>query len=125
MSRPSSNTRPRFGGRKPVIALNSVVLPAPFGPINPVIQLASTDKDAASTAVSPPKMTVTASTSSNPTSRPPGRDAAHIVADAERAVDQQYIGLHERLGDAELADLGLGVLRLHLCVLAARVIPPG
>jgi hypothetical protein len=36
MSSPSSRTKPRCGGNRPVTTLNSVVLPAPFGPISPV-----------------------------------------------------------------------------------------
>ena len=37
MSAPSKRTRPAVGGSVPVIRLNSVVLPAPFGPIRPRI----------------------------------------------------------------------------------------
>ncbi len=36
MSRPSSSTRPEFGPSSPVMTLNSVVFPAPLGPISPV-----------------------------------------------------------------------------------------
>jgi hypothetical protein len=32
MSCPNSSTRPELGGKSPQIRLNSVVLPAPFGP---------------------------------------------------------------------------------------------
>ena len=35
MSLPSRRTRPRVGGWRPVITLNSVVLPAPLGPMSP------------------------------------------------------------------------------------------
>jgi hypothetical protein len=37
MSSPAIVTRPEVGGRTPAITLNSVVLPAPLGPISPVI----------------------------------------------------------------------------------------
>ena len=37
MSCPSSRTRPRFGSVMPEMALNSVVLPAPFGPMMPLM----------------------------------------------------------------------------------------
>jgi len=38
MSAPSYTTRPPLGGRKPVMIENSVVLPAPFGPISAVMR---------------------------------------------------------------------------------------
>ena len=44
MSRPSSKMRPPSGGTTPVMQLNSVVLPAPFGPISPVMRPASTSR---------------------------------------------------------------------------------
>jgi hypothetical protein len=37
ISRPSKKSCPRFGAINPVMMLNSVVLPAPFGPIRPKI----------------------------------------------------------------------------------------
>ena len=43
MSWPRKRTRPRVGGCRPVMTLNSVVLPAPFGPIRPVTVPPSTD----------------------------------------------------------------------------------
>src|SRR5712671_6266959 len=42
----------------PVMALNTVVLPAPFGPMTDTISLAGTFRSRALTAVSPPKRTV-------------------------------------------------------------------
>ena len=65
MSRSRKRTRPAVGGCSPVMTLNSVVLPAPFGPISPVIVPGSAETDASSTAVMPPKRTVTPVTSSN------------------------------------------------------------
>ncbi len=38
MSVPSSTTRPWVGSWRPVMTLNSVVLPAPFGPMSPVMK---------------------------------------------------------------------------------------
>src|SRR3954465_13097825 len=65
MSSPRNRTRPAVGGCMPVMTLKSVVLPAPFGPIRPVIVPGSTEKLAPLTAVTPPKRTVTSSTSSS------------------------------------------------------------
>ena len=39
----------------PAITLKSVVLPAPFGPIRPVIEFFFISKDVPSTALKPPK----------------------------------------------------------------------
>src|SRR6516225_11541842 len=59
MSSPSSVTRPRVGFSSPVTTLNSVVLPAPLGPIKPVMRPASALSDTSSTAIRPPNLTVT------------------------------------------------------------------
>src|SRR3954447_7392012 len=64
MSTPLNRTRPLVGGCSPLMTLNSVVLPAPFGPMRPVIEPGSADSDASLTAVMPPKRTVTPVTSS-------------------------------------------------------------
>src|SRR5438477_7262554 len=53
MSRPSSKTRPRSGRRWPVIRLNRVDLPAPFGPITAAICRVSTFSDTSDTATKP------------------------------------------------------------------------
>ena len=58
ISSPSNNTSPALGCSKPAIIAKSVVLPAPFGPINPVIEPSRTSKVASATAVSPPKRLV-------------------------------------------------------------------
>src|SRR3954470_22401030 len=62
-SRPLMKTRPCVGSCKPVMTLNSVVLPAPFGPISPVMWPASAVKDTSVTALMPPKRTATSRTS--------------------------------------------------------------
>ncbi len=46
MSLPSKRMRPAFGRRLPVIRLNSVVLPAPFGPMMPSASPRATEGDA-------------------------------------------------------------------------------
>src|SRR3954447_23172859 len=55
MSRPSSVTRPVSGCRCPVIRLNSVDLPAPFGPITAAICPVSTLRLTSLTARKPAK----------------------------------------------------------------------
>ena len=61
---PSSRRRPDRARVKPQMTLNSVVLPAPLGPMTPTIAPRGTQNETASSAVIPPKRTVTASTSS-------------------------------------------------------------
>jgi hypothetical protein len=51
-------TRPELGRRNEVISLNSVLLPAPFGPITARISPSETSKLTALTATSPPKRLV-------------------------------------------------------------------
>src|SRR5579862_1473539 len=63
MSSPSITTLPRVGRCRPVTTLKSVVLPAPLGPINPVIRPPSASIDTSSTATRPPKVTVTSAIS--------------------------------------------------------------
>ena len=53
MSRPSNRTLPASGGTSPEMQLNSVVLPAPFGPIRPVMRPASTDRSTPRSACTP------------------------------------------------------------------------
>src|SRR6187455_602588 len=57
--------RPSLGAMKPVMMANSVVLPAPFGPISAVMRPASAVNDAALTASNPPKRRETFSTRSS------------------------------------------------------------
>src|SRR5256885_7436002 len=64
MSSPRSRTRPDVGVCRPVMTLNIVVLPAPLGPMSAVTVPGSTANCAPLTAVTPPKRTVTSSTSS-------------------------------------------------------------
>src|SRR5437763_8535420 len=62
MSRPSNFTRPAVGACKPVMTLNSVVLPAPLGPMRPVTRPAAASRSIPARALTPPKRTSTAST---------------------------------------------------------------
>src|SRR5580658_1602387 len=65
MSVPPKWTRPRVGGWRPVITLNSVVLPAPLGPMSPCTLPASTDTSTSFRAWIPPKRTVICSATSS------------------------------------------------------------
>src|SRR5690242_20245842 len=57
MLSPSNTTLPVAAWRKPEMQLKSVVLPAPFGPINAVIEARATSSDTSLTAIKPPKRT--------------------------------------------------------------------
>ena len=63
MSSPSSVTDPRPGRYTPVMTSNVVVLPAPLGPMIPWISSASTRMLTLSSAMRPPKASMTSSTS--------------------------------------------------------------
>src|SRR5437667_9045695 len=71
MSRPSASSCPEVGGVTPEIALNKVVLPAPFGPMMPTSSPAAKLASTASTAVSPPKRTLSARASSSGSAKVP------------------------------------------------------
>src|SRR4051794_2894029 len=81
-SRPSKDQVPVLGWSNPVSRLNSVVLPAPFGPISPVIPPRWTSRWSTATAVRPPKVRITPSTTTTgsglatPTSHETLRSAA-------------------------------------------------
>src|SRR5438093_849874 len=65
MSLPANETVPSVGGCSPQITLNSVVLPAPFGPIRPVTMPSSTSRSTPWSACTPPNRTSTSATSSS------------------------------------------------------------
>ena len=65
MRSPAKRMRPEVGLRKPVTMLNSVVLPAPFGPMRPVMVPLRTCSEHSLTARRPSKLFVTACTSSS------------------------------------------------------------
>src|SRR6266550_4182851 len=62
MSRSSRYTRPAVGACRPVMTLNSVVLPAPLGRMRPVTRPAAASRSIPARALTPPKWTSTAST---------------------------------------------------------------
>src|SRR5205085_1005053 len=64
---PANRTVPWLGSSMPVIRLNSVDFPAPFGPMTARTSPSATRIDTWSTATSPPKRRVSSSSSSNAT----------------------------------------------------------
>src|SRR5215813_9744035 len=73
MSQPSNRTVPLSGWVKPARQANSVVLPAPLGPMRATISCLPTSNVASSSALSPPKdlqRPRTSSTTASPTARP-------------------------------------------------------
>src|SRR5258705_8602735 len=58
-SRPFSVNEPAVGRTNPQITLNSVVLPAPFGPMTLTTRPGGTARETSSSAVRPPKRTLT------------------------------------------------------------------
>src|ERR1043166_2815127 len=97
---PSSLMSPPPGTTSPEIKLNSVVLPAPLGPIRPVSLPAATENEQRSTAVTPPKRRVTSHSSSR------------LIA--RRASRPFRLGPQQILDAGELA---LGPQELELAVL--------
>ena len=99
-SSPPSQTRPPDGRCSRLMALNSVVLPAPFGPMRATICPPRTAMETSLTARSPPKSTETSSirSSSSPlpaaaplrsAKRAPGAPSSCAVARVLRHVDRQ------------------------------------
>ena len=83
MSSPKKWIRPAVGGKSPVMALNSVVLPAPLEPRIAYFWPAATDSDTSSTARSAPKARVT------PSSRSASLDASADAAPARRGAHRR------------------------------------
>src|SRR5690606_26022429 len=76
MSRPSNMTRPAVGRCRPETRLNSVVLPAPLGPISPTISPCCTSALTSETATRPRKALVSdSSLRSGRVGAPPFRGA--------------------------------------------------
>src|SRR5262249_2648166 len=108
------------GVRKPEIRWNSVVFPAPFGPMSPTISPGATSKLAPATAWRPPKRLRTSTTSSRATSaargpparpqaleirvRPLGKEQHH--PDQECAVDHEMEPGPAGPGEVDPGDLG-------------------
>src|SRR5450755_2340528 len=86
MSRPPNVILPDVGLYRPVSMLNSVVLPAPLGPINDTIRCAGTSSATSLTATRPPNSLVTRST--DMTAVAAGADALAVTADLPRRADR-------------------------------------
>ena len=65
ISRPSNEMTPLVGRMKPEMVSNSVVLPAPFGPIRPTISWLPSSNETSSTARKPPNQRETSRTCSS------------------------------------------------------------
>src|SRR5262249_51229418 len=93
MSRPSTTTRPAVGCRGPVIRLDNVDLPAPFGPMTAAIWPSGTAMLTSDTARKPPNDLVRPCTSSIgglPDAAPQPAESRHQPADdAARKREQQ------------------------------------
>src|SRR5215212_11981857 len=87
-TRSSKATRPASGRITPVIRLNSVVLPAPFGPTTDTTCARSTSKPTRSTATRPPKRRVSPSTARS------GAEAASdsVVGSSPVDLDHHHLG---------------------------------
>ena len=89
MSSPANTMRPAFGVWNPEIRLNSVVLPAPFGPITAVTPPSATSRSTASTATRPPNRRVTPCRDNSVMRLPPRDIRLPSAGESLRRVDQQ------------------------------------
>src|SRR5258708_25670484 len=89
MSRPSNRTLPEVDDKSPVRQLNSVDLPAPFGPIKPKMSPCSSVTDAASTALKLPKAFVTSQASRSTGCSFRHRDLRGLVGYGPDPLDQR------------------------------------
>src|SRR5262245_13140572 len=103
-SLPRNRTLPASASMKPAMHANSVVLPAPFGPISATISSFPTSSDTRSTAARPPKDLERARTSSTARFLAAPREQAHQAVgqpgddgDQDRTVDDDA----QRLGVAD------------------------
>src|ERR1700756_4619180 len=81
--------RPSLGSKNPLIMENSVVLPAPLGPISAVIRPASTASETLSTARRPPKRLNTRSTRSSGSAMGALRDRRSQARKTHTQIGQQ------------------------------------
>src|SRR5258706_11515295 len=105
-SRSLKTTRPPSGSRCPVIRLNSVVLPAPLGPMMALIEPRGTVKDTPPTAWKPSKLLRTSCTSS--TGGPPREPPPEVGHRARDPPPENEKPGHPEGGQGEWARLGGG-----------------
>src|SRR5262249_27856712 len=116
---PSKRTSPTSVARNPEMRWNSVVLPAPFGPMSPTISPGATSKLTPETACSPPKRLRTPTTSRSamsggratarpraPESRVDALGQEQDDADEEQAVDHEVEARPSGTGEVNPRDLG-------------------
>src|SRR5712664_486925 len=116
MSSPKNRTRPAVGGKSPVTALNSVVLPAPLAPSTARRSPAATENDTSSMALRASKVRVTPSrTRASP-------DASGFVA-AVRAVITDRSAVTVAIRSLLLAPLAPAIDRLRAIRHVARAEP--
>src|SRR5262249_4738498 len=108
---PSNRAEPRVARSTPEIRLNTVVLPAPFGPTRLTISPSSTSIDSSSTATRPPKATVRPRTS-RIARRSPNRRSLTRGRVHDRAGGGLHLGPRGRAGDGRL---GLRLVGEQLC----------
>src|SRR6266545_2197538 len=108
---PPSRTRPLVAGMEPAATENSVVLPAPLGPMRPRISPSSSRKSTLSTARRPPKCLLTDSPtrmavtwSRFPPVAEPAAGPQHQAGQAERLEENDQ---HQQ--DAVQAQVELGI----------------
>src|SRR5918993_4402495 len=90
ISSPLKSTRPAVGWRNEAISLNSVLLPAPFGPMTERISPSSTSKLTSLTAISPPKRLVRSWTRTRLMASALLAAAAGAEPQAQHAVRQEH-----------------------------------
>src|SRR5882762_10342223 len=103
---PSSSIAPRSGLMNPVARLNTVVLPAPFGPMSAVIEPRATSNVAPSTARSPPK-----DLTRSRTAKMVSATEHHLLALAENALRPERHDEDQNQADDEKAQGGHFVSR--------------
>src|SRR2546430_11768989 len=113
MSSPRKRTVPGVGGKAPVMMLNSVVLPQPFGPMIQRSSPAPMDRLSPRKPWSPPNCLVTPPTSRSggvtTRRRPPSPLALALRLD-EAQIFEEHLPPVARLGDDDV-EIGVAVVR--------------
>src|SRR5262249_30352298 len=90
-SRPSKRIWPAVGDRPPAIRLNSVVLPAPFGPMMPTASPLALERSRSSATTIDPKLFRRPATSSNMVVRGATRSGNRLHLAADRNCRRQLV----------------------------------
>src|SRR3990172_10630605 len=98
MSSPRKTTFPELGEWKPVMRLNTVVLPEPLGPMRPNISPSCTARSRLETAARPPKFLLSLCSSRRATARHPcGYLSLILVLPPPEHPDQAGFPLHHQV----------------------------